>query len=256
MQRTEPAEAWGDSLAMQQQADPSCWSALCSTCWPCCPFFFWSSATFALRAPLAQEHAIHSPAVFGYEFAHRWIAQNGDLPGADFHRSRRQQVVITGSAALLPPMVVEEGWDLLCSVCGFSLRSQLAPFRRRGYVNHSGLARHPHRGTSPVIRPARAGRSKEIVPQCPRRRCAAPNGRHGGFADQGLEILEGQISKNCQRNIHLVRNFYMRCSLTTTHSLPYTSPCHYPSSSWPRPLHTAACHTAVPARGLAAFAPD
>jgi len=165
MQRTDPVEAYEDSLAMQQQADPSCWSALCSTCWPCCLFFFWTSATFALRAPLAQLHSIHSPAVFGCGFAHRWIAQNGDLPGADFHRSRDSR--LSSQAQLLFCL---RWWSTRAGTCSFCSVLPVAsplppPFA--GVETSITLA-------APVVRiagqsgdRARAGRSSEVVPWCP-----------------------------------------------------------------------------------------
>jgi hypothetical protein len=76
-----------------------------------------------------------------------------------------------------------------------------------------------------------------------------------GESRRGSSVLvEGLISKNCQRNIHLVRNFYMRCSLTTTLFLTSLRAITHPEA---RRLHSLPLHQQVlPLGSPAAFAPD
>ncbi|KAE9366007.1 hypothetical protein N431DRAFT_87875 [Stipitochalara longipes BDJ] len=159
----------GDSLAMQQQIAPSCWSASCQTC---CPFCFWSSATrVRLSSPIGpgavHTQPWHCPAAFagsfGCGFAHRWIAQNGDLPGTDSDRSRGQQVGIPDSAELrcVPPDGGRggriRGFADSWSACGpspsafpLSVRFPFAVGSGPGQgrrINYSGCTRSPHSGT-------------------------------------------------------------------------------------------------------------
>lgn len=155
MQRTEPTGACGDSLAMQ--IDPSCWSALCSTCWQALFLVFCNkSSPSEPNWPRASPYTAQR---VRKGFAHRWIAQNGDLPGADFpsEQRTRQQVVIPGSAALLPSGRVGMDDFQLCSRPllatspppfhpTLSLRHFITSWRGR-YINHSGCTRRPHSGT-------------------------------------------------------------------------------------------------------------
>ncbi len=214
-------------MAMQQQISPSCWSASCQTC---CPFCFWSSATrVRLSSPIG-------PVAFHTQPCGRrlWVCApldrttHGDLPGADFHRSR-------GPA----------GWHarLSCSACLRGGRDGRSPGllvsrgRRLPPLPPLPFRPSPLGGplgadvsitrAAPVVRIAgqscdrtRAGGSAEVVPWWPRRFVVPhPMVVMGRMLDRGPKFWrgsEGLIEKKCQRNVHLVRNVYMCCSLTTT----------------------------------------
>jgi len=153
MQRTEPAAGGGDSLAMQQQIAPSCWSASCQTC---CPFCFWSSATrVRLRSPIG-------PVAFHTQPCGRrlWVCApldrttHGDLPGADFHRSRGPagwharlscSAWLRGRSRWAESRSAGESWAW-ASPSPFPSVSPRRSTRGR-CINHSGSTRRPHSGT-------------------------------------------------------------------------------------------------------------
>jgi hypothetical protein len=110
---------------------------------------FWSSATrVRLQSPIGPDSFHTQPCGFGCGFAHRWIAQNGDLPGADFPSEQRtgQQVLIPGSAALLPSgRVGRHGFQLCSPSLPEASPPPFHPTSRRGRcINHSGCTRRPH----------------------------------------------------------------------------------------------------------------
>lgn len=167
---------------------------------------------FALGAQLAQSPSIHSPAVFGWGFAHRLDRTTRGPAWRRFPVSEEGAAgCYPGSAALLP----WDGWIVGRSSCGlrpkYEVLCGLPPF-----PSHSHSHSHPHPNPiplhcgahggaavsitlpAPVVRIAEkscdrtlSGRIDAVLPWWPRSCRAASNGLSLGKCDPGPKFLGG-----------------------------------------------------------------
>jgi hypothetical protein len=176
-----------------------------------------------------------------------WIAQNGTCLAQIFTPSEQSR--LSSQAQLAPGCLGADGRlpALLAVVV-----APFVPLAQETAETALSITR-----AAPVVRIARqscdralAGSSNEVVvPQDVVWRCR-PISRHGQFVTGVPNFLvegRGGARQHFCQHIHLVRNFSMRCSLTTT-----ASSSHYPSSCH---LAPSAQHDIQPC-GLAAFGRD